>query len=100
MLVGCSVSSPGAVGDFDSGALAAPASATRRGAVARPGAAPAGAHAVRAVVVVAGLPRRPGAEAPVGGLVAKLGERERKADRSEPERSDGSGPSPVATGMA
>lgn len=68
------LSSPGAVGDFDGGALAGPAAASWRRAVTRPGAAQAGAHAVGAVVVVAGLPGRPGAEASVGGLVAELGE--------------------------
>lgn len=70
-------SPPGAVGDFDGGALAAPAATPRRRAVAGPGAARAGAHAVRALVVVAGLPRRPGAEASVGGLVPELGTRRR-----------------------
>lgn len=71
------VSPPGAVGDFDGGALAVPASTPRRRAVTRPGAAQAGAHAVRALVIVAGLPRRPWAEASVGGLVPKLGTRRR-----------------------
>lgn len=70
-------SPPGAVGDFDGGALAVPASTPRRRAVARPGAARAGAHAVRTLVVVAGLPRQPRAEASVGGLVPKLGTRRR-----------------------
>lgn len=63
---------PGAVGDFDGGALAVLASAPRGGAVTRPGAAQTGAHAIHTIIVVAGLPWRPGSEDPIGRLVPQL----------------------------
>lgn len=63
---------PGAVGHFDGWTLTVFASTSRGGAVARPGAAQTGAHAVHAVVIVAGLPRCPGPETPIGGLVPQL----------------------------
>lgn len=63
---------PGAVGHFDGGAFAAAATAARGGAVAGPGATQAGAHAVHAVVVTARLPRGPGSEPAVDGLVPQL----------------------------
>lgn len=77
-------SPPGAVGHLDGWTLAAPASAPRRRAVTGPGAAQAGADAVGAVVIVARLPGQPRAEAPVGGLVPKLGEEGQTAGRTRP----------------
>lgn len=75
------VAQPGAVGDFDGGALAVPASTSGGGAVAGPGATQTGAHAIHAVVVVARLPGRPGPEAAIGGLVPQLENRRGNTSR-------------------
>lgn len=63
---------PRAVGDFDGGAIAVLASTSRGRAVTRPGATQAGADTIHTIIIVAGLPWRPGSEATVGGLVPQL----------------------------
>lgn len=66
------LSLPRAVGDFYGGALTVSASTSRGRAVTRPGATQTGAHTIHTIIIVAGLPWRPGSEATIGGLVPQL----------------------------
>lgn len=65
-------SPPWAVGDFNCGTFTVLSSATRSRAVTWPGATQTGAHPIHTVVIVAGLPWRPGAEVTIGSLVPQL----------------------------